>query len=247
MNNISDQYVPDRGGLKWPPLIQGVLIRRYKRFLADVRLRNGHLVTAYCSNTGSMRACSEPGRPVYLSRSKNPKRRLRYTWEMISMSSSKVGVNTQVPNQLVKTAIIHNRIKPLKNYDHVQTEITVSRRSRLDLLAEKKGTDKDRCFIEVKNCALVEKDTAYFPDAVTVRGRKHLAELEKQVGDGSRGIIFYLVQRMDATVFKPADHIDPDYGRALRKAVHAGVEIMVYDVKIDPKRIDLNQPIPYEL
>jgi len=175
MNKRTGQLTLDRGGLLWPPLIQGVLIKRYKRFLADVRLRNNHIVTAHCPNTGSMRACSEPGRPVYLSPSNNPKRRFRYTWETIEMSASLAGVNTQVPNLLVKTSILHGKIKSLAQYIQVQAEVSVGQHSRLDLLLAR--DNGERCFIEIKNCTLVEEGVAYFPDAVTTRGRKHLVEL----------------------------------------------------------------------
>ncbi|MGO9566088.1 MAG: DNA/RNA nuclease SfsA [Desulfomonilaceae bacterium] len=229
------------GGLPWPRLIKGTLIKRYKRFLADVRLGNGHVVTAHCPNSGSMMGCSEPGRPVYISRSKNPKRRLPYTWEMIEMPSSLVGVNTLVPNRLVKRTLIEGGIEALAGYERVISEVKCSPHSRLDLLLE--ASEGTRCFIEVKNCTLVEEGIAYFPDAVTERGLKHLVELQELVRLGNRGVIFFLIQRMDASIFKPADHIDPAYGSELRKAASNGVEAMAYDVHITPERITLNKRI----
>ena len=229
-------------GLVWPRLIKGTLISRYKRFLADVRLGNGHVVTVHCPNSGSMMGCCEPGRPVYISRSKNPKRRLPYTWEMIEMASSLVGVNTLVPNRLVKQTLIEDKIEALSGYERVSSEVKCSPHSRSDLALD--NSDGSRCFIEVKNCTLVEDGIAYFPDAVTARGLKHLVELQEQVRLGNRGVIFFLIQRMDSSVFRPADHIDPAYGRELRRAVTNGVEAIVYDVHITIQRIVLNRRIP---
>ena len=230
--------------MKWPKLIQGTLIRRYQRFKAEVRLRNNHMVTALCPNTGSMIACSEPGRPVYLSRQNAPHRKLKYTWEIIKMPTSLVGVNTGVPNKLVKESILAGKIPELTGYDRVRSEVPYGRNSRIDLLLEK---DRQQCFVEIKNCTLVENGVACFPDAVTTRGQKHLKELQQQVRQGHRSVMFYLVQRMDAGLFRPADHIDSEYGRGLRQAVKAGVEILVYDVRIDFTHIGINKPVPYEI
>ena len=238
----------DRGNntftLKWPPFIKGTLIRRYKRFLADVKLRNGHVVTAHCPNSGSMLVCSEPDRPVFLSRHNTPQRKLKYTWELIEMPTSLVGINTMVPNRLVKASIGAGIIPGLAGYDHVRSEVKYGQNSRIDLLLEK---DDRLCFIEAKNCTLVTDRVACFPDAVTVRGLKHLKELQGQVDRGHRCVMFYLVQRMDAKRFRPADHIDPAYGKALRQALENGVEMMVYDVELDLEGIRLNKPLPYEL
>ena len=232
-------------GLILPDLIPGILIKRYKRFLADVELENGDIVTAHCMNTGSMQACSEPGRRVYLSCHNNPKRKLKYSWEIIDMPSSRVGVNTLVPNRLVYHSIKAGRLEPFAGYDEIRPEVKVGKKHRLDLMLSKNGSDL--CYIEIKNCSLVTDGTAYFPDAVTKRGRNHLIELQKLSSMGHRGVMFFLIQRMDANIFKPADHIDPAYGKELRKAVKNGVEIMVYDVRIDLNSISLRNPIPYEL
>ena len=232
------------GYLKWPSLIQGALIKRYKRFMADVKLRNGHVVTAHCPNSGSMMECSETGRTVYLSRHNNPKRKLKYTWEMIEMPSSLVGVNTMVPNRLVRTSILAGKVPGLLGFDQLRSEIKYGENSRIDLLLEK---GEEKCFVEIKNCTLVTDGIACFPDAVTSRGLKHLKELQNQVRSGGRAVMFYLIQRMDAKLFKPADHIDPAYGKELRKAVKKGVEIMIYDVTLDPEGIRLNNAIPFEL
>ena len=231
-------------GWAWPPLIPGILIKRYKRFLADIELPGGEIVTAHCPNSGSMTTCSEAGRPVYISRADNPKRKLKYTWELIEMPESLVGVNTLVPNRLVARTILSGQVEALSGYEHLTREVKVGDHSRIDLcLSSHQGK---RCYVEVKNCTLVENGRASFPDAVTTRGLKHLNELQGLVEAGHRGVIFYLIQRMDARLFAPADHIDPDYGRGLRKAIENGVEILVYDVTIDPTQICLNKEIPID-
>ncbi len=228
--------------MQWPRLIEGVLIKRYKRFLCDVRLKNGHTVTAHCPNTGSMTGCCEPGCGVYLSRRSNPARTLRYTLELTRMGATLVGVNTMVPNKLVKESIRAGCIPHLSDYPVLRSEVRYGTNSRIDLLLEK---GIERCYVEVKNCTLVVDGVAYFPDAVSDRGLKHLHELEQQVRTGNRSVMFYLVQRMDAAEFRPADHIDPAYGKALRRACGTGVEIMAYDVKLTLKNIYLNKPLPH--
>jgi sugar fermentation stimulation protein A len=235
----------DNRGLAWPDLFRGTLVKRYKRFLADVTLDDGRRVTAHCPNSGTMRACSQPGQPVYLSFNDNPRRKLKYTWEIIRMPGSLVGVNTLVPNRLVKQSIEAGLVDALAGYDRVRTEVKTSQGSRLDLMLEREN--KATCFVEVKNCTLVEERVARFPDAVTTRGRKHLVELERLVGEGSRGVMFFLVQRMDAERFRPADDIDPAYGEALRKARQNGVEILVYDVCMDLDAIRINRKLPFFL
>ncbi len=232
------------GALHWPLLIPGTLIRRYKRFLADVRLADGTEVTAHCPNSGSMTACCEPGRPVYLSHHDTPRRKLKYTWELIDMGTSLVGVNTQVPNRLVAESIRAGRVAELTGYPDVQREVTIAPGARIDM-ALRNGNRT--CLVEVKNCTLVEGGRARFPDAVTDRGRKHLTELMEQVARGRRCVMFFLIQRMDARRFEPADDIDPAYGRALREAVAAGVEAMAYDVRIDTEAIALNRRLTVSL
>ncbi len=237
--NIDQRYI------YWPQLIQGHLVKRYKRFLADVKLDSGELITAHCPNSGSMKESSESGRPVFLSYHDNPKRKLKYTWELIEMPDSLVGVNTQRPNRLVELAISSGHIKELSNYSSIKREIKVSDHSRLDLhLSNEKG---DSCFVEVKNCTLVKKGNASFPDAITTRGRKHLIELQKLVRPNVRCVIFFLIQRMDAKIFRPADEIDKEYGAELRKATQNGVEILVYDVLIDLEKIGVNDKLPFLL
>ena len=233
------------GYLKWPPLIPGILIRRYKRFLADVKLENGRSVTAHCPNTGSMKGCSEPGRPVYVSFHDDPKRKLNYTWQLIRMSDSLVGVNTLVPNRLVELSIRSGTIPEFGFAKEIRREVAVGNRSRIDLmLLDAAGR---ACYIEIKNCTLVENGTARFPDAVTSRGVKHLIELERLRATGHRCFMFYFIQRMDARIFKPADHIDPEYAKILRRVSGNGVDILAYDVDVGLDGIRLRRPVPCEL
>ena len=230
--------------MKWPRLIEGTLINRHQRFLCDVRLKNQHAVTAHCPNTGSMTGCCEPGCAGYLSRSSNPARKLPYTLEMTRMSTALVGVNTMVPNRLVRESIAVGIIQNLSGYPTLRSEVRYGENSRIDLLLE---NGKERCFVEIKNCTLVVNQVAYFPDAVSVRALKHLHELATQVKRGNRCVMFYLIQRMDAGEFRSADHIDLAYGRTLRRALREGVEIMVYDVTLDLEKIELHKPVPFVL
>jgi sugar fermentation stimulation protein A len=234
-----------RGVIQWPALIPGTLIRRYKRFLADVRLDDGTTVTAHCPNSGSMKSCCEPDRTVYLSVHDHPRRKLKYTWELIDMPTSLVGVNTQVPNRLTAHAIAAGEVDALRGYETVRREVKAGKNSRIDILLA--SPDRRPCFVEVKNCTLVTDGVATFPDAVTLRGQKHLMELQTLAADGYRCAMFFLVQRMDANRFAPAEHIDAEYARKLRQAVKNDVEILVYDVNIDLTGIRLNNPLPYDL
>jgi sugar fermentation stimulation protein A len=232
-------------GLTWPKLIPGTLLKRYKRFLADVRLESGEVVTAHCPNTGSMKGCSEAGRTVYLSSHDNPRRKYKYTWELIAMPTSMVGVNTLVPNRLVFKSIDQKLIPELSEYTHIRREVRIGEHSRIDLMLTDGGAK--RCYIEIKNCTLVSEGIAQFPDAVTSRGLKHIIELENLSETGHRCMMFYFIQRMDAQVFRPADQVDPVYGRRLRRAVARGIEVLAYDVRIDLQGLELNKKIPCEL
>jgi sugar fermentation stimulation protein A len=232
-------------GLTWPELVPGTLLKRYKRFLADVKLDTGEVVTAHCPNTGSMKGCSEPGRTVYLSSHDNPKRKYKYTWELIIMSTSMVGVNTLVPNRLVHKSIEQKLIPELSEYNSIRREVKIGEHSRIDLMLTNGGAK--RCYVEIKNCTLVDEGIARFPDAVTSRGLKHIVELENLAEAGHRCMMFYFIQRMDAQVFRPADNIDPAYGRRLRQAVEKGIEVLAYDVGIDLQGIELNKKITCEL
>jgi len=231
--------------IKWPKLFRGTLVQRYKRFLADICLDTGQTITAHCPNSGSMKACSQPGRPVYVSVSDNPKRKLKYTWELIEMPGSLVGVNTLVPNRLVRRCAEAGVIAELAGYEQIRAEVRSGDHTRFDLMLS--NGNSERCWVEIKNCSLVENQTGFFPDAKTLRGRNHLIELQRQAAEGSRCVMFFLVQRMDAEKFMPADEIDPAYGAELRKAYENGVEIVVYDVCIDLEGIHLGKNLPWQL
>ncbi|MDI6797895.1 MAG: DNA/RNA nuclease SfsA, partial [Desulfatibacillaceae bacterium] len=176
------------------------------------------------------------------SYSQKPGRKLPYTWELIDMGDLLVGVNTLVPNRLVKKAAQDGAIKTLSGYSSVKSEIKVFDHSRIDLLFSSPG--RRDCFVEVKNCTLVEGGLALFPDAVTTRGKKHLEDLTALAGQGKRALIFLLVQRMDASAFAPADAIDPAWGAALRSAANAGVEIAAFDTAISTEGIRMGKSLP---
>ncbi|MDD2316708.1 MAG: DNA/RNA nuclease SfsA [Desulfobacterales bacterium] len=231
-------------GTGFSNLIPGILIRRYKRFLADVRLQSGKVVTAHCPNPGRMSTCCDPGSRVYLSLHDSIRRKYRYTWELIQMPGSMVGVNPVTANRIVHQSLCAGRIPSLAGYDAIHAEVSAGQGVRLDFLLE--GAEKS-CFLEVKSCTLVENRAAGFPDAVTARGLKHLVHMQRLMSDGFRCVLLFLVQRTDAEIFKPADDVDPVYGRQLRAAVSRGLEILVYDVRFDPDGIVLNNPLPINL
>lgn len=222
-------------------LVCGTLLTRYKRFLADVRLRDGEVVTAHCTNTGSMLGCKQPGSLVYLSQQNSPRRKLSYTWEMIRVGRTLVGINTLVANRLVREAVTSGVLQELQGYCHVRSEVTTGKHTRLDFCLE--GPDS-LCFVEVKNVTLRAEDAAAFPDAVTERGTKHLRELIRLRKKGHRTVLVFTVQRNDCRWFRPADEIDRDYGRWLRRAVEAGVEVLPYRATVKPTEIKLTDPLP---
>lgn len=224
------------------PLIEGILIKRYKRFLADVELADGEVVTAHTPNTGSMLGCCTPGSRVWLSDSGNPKRKYRLGWELVEAEPDiLVGINTTLANTLVSEAIEKGIIGELQNYRSLRREVRYgTENSRIDLLLE---SDPD-CYVEIKNVTLAENGTALFPDAVSKRGTRHLRELERVVRDGKRGVIVFCVQRMDADEFRPADTIDAEYARTLRQVMDNGVEALAYRASVDAKSIELVTPIP---
>ena len=223
------------------PLYQGRLLRRYKRFLADVELNSGEIVTCHCPNSGRMTGCATPGSTVLLSASDNPARTCRYTWELVSVAGHWVGINTFLPNRIVHEAVQAGVVDTLGGYDVIRPEVPYGENSRIDLLLS--GAHR-RCYVEVKNVTLVEGTLALFPDAVTVRGQKHLRELMNVVRQGDRGVIFFVVQRSDGQAVAPADNIDPEYGRLLRLAVSEGVEPLAYRARVMPDEIHLVERLP---
>jgi sugar fermentation stimulation protein A len=225
-------------------LIRGTLVQRYQRFLADVRLPGGEIVTAHCTNTGSMMGCKQPGSVVYISRSDKKGRRLLYTWEIIEVDRSWVGINTMHPNRLVAEAIASGTIPELQGYDNVRREVVTRQGTRLDLCLE--GSNGS-CFVEVKNVTLAVDGAAAFPDAVSERGTRHLKELMWLRRKGHRGAVVFVIQRTDCRIFRPADEIDSEYGRWLRRAIKAGVEALPYVAHVTPKEIVLKQRLPIRL
>lgn len=224
----------------FPPLLEGRLVRRYQRFLADVETAGG-LVTAHCPNTGSMLGCKDAGMRVWLSPAANPARKLAWTWELVETAPGViVGVHTGRSNALVREAIEAGAVPELTGYPTLRPERKYGEGSRIDLLLQAPG--RPDCYVEVKNVtAAVEGGVGYFPDAVTARGAKHLRELAAMVAAGHRAVLVFCVQRGDVAEVRPADHIDPAYGRALRDALAAGVEVLALGATVTPQAIALTR------
>ncbi len=224
----------------------GTLIRRYKRFLADIKLPGGDEITIHCPNSGSMRTCSEPGSPVCFSYSANPKRKYPHTLEMVHNGTTWIGVNTSRTNTIVAEALKKGQIRELRCFESVRKEVKTSdgNGSRLDLMVEDQGR---KIYIEVKNCSLAENHRALFPDAVTARGTKHLKELARLVSIGHGGVIFFLVQRLDCNCFSPASAIDPVYAATLCEAQRAGVAVLAYQAAVTPESIEVVGSLPVDL
>jgi len=227
------------------PLIPGTLVRRYKRFLADVVLESGETVTAHCANSGSMRSVDTPGSEVWLSPARNPDRKLRYTWELIRIGGALVGINTQHPNAIVAEAVREGAIAELDGYDSIRREVKYGRNSRIDLLLE--APDRPPCYVEVKNVTMKRgpgaDDPVEFPDAVTGRGTKHLAELADMVAEGARAVMVYLAQREDSSRFAIASDIDPTYRQTLDEAMGRGVEALCYSCRMSTAEITVGGPL----
>ena len=219
----------------------GILLKRYKRFLADIELEDKKLLTVHCPNTGSMLGCSEPGSPVMISRSDNPGRKYPHTLEMVQNGSTWVGVNTSRTNKLVREALEKKVVKEFGRLDAISQEVKTSTNTRLDFLLER---ESKRIFMEVKNCSLAESRAAMFPDAVTARGTKHLHELASLRKQGHGAVVFFCVQRGDADYFKPAHHIDPAYAEALANVASEGVMILAYQADVNPREIIIARKLP---
>jgi sugar fermentation stimulation protein A len=236
--------------MKFPdPLLKGTLIKRYKRFLADVILDSGEAIIAHCANSGSMLSVNTPGAEVWVSPARNPERKLRYTWEMIRIGDCLVGINTQHPNLLAAEAVAAGALPELAGYTAVRREVKYGRNSRIDLLLEADG--RPPCYVEVKNVTMRRDLTAVgpaeFPDAVTVRGAKHLDELAAMKAQGFRAVMLFLAQREDCRRFALAADIDPLYAAGLARARAAGVEMLCYGCRLSPLEIAIDRPIPLEL
>ncbi|MEL6428755.1 MAG: DNA/RNA nuclease SfsA [Planctomycetota bacterium] len=228
------------------PVAIGRFIKRYKRFLTDVELDGGEIVTVHCPNTGSMKGCLVEGARVAIRDSQDPKRKLQHTLQTIEVDGTWVNVDTGLPNALAYEALAAGAIESLAGYDKVRREVKYGTGSRIDVLLENEA-DGARAYVEVKNTTLVEGDVAKFPDAVTTRGLKHLEELGRVVEEGHRGVMLYCVSRSDAKSFAPADEIDPDYGKALRRVAAAGVELLAYTTKVTPTSFEFGDALPIEL
>lgn len=232
--------------MKFPvPLIEGRLARRYKRFLSDIELADGRFVTAHCANPGAMLGLTEPGSEVWLSPAANPRRRLRYSWELIRVGDHLVGINTGHPNRLVAEAIEAGAIPELSGYDRLRREVRYGRNSRIDILLETDG--RPPCYVEVKNVHLRRAEAAEFPDSVTARGTKHLHEMAAMVAAGARAVMVYVVQRGDCDRFSIAGDIDPVYAAALAHARSAGVEALCYACTVRQDGIEVASPLPLAL
>ena len=224
-------------------LLQGTLVKRYKRFFADIKYKN-KIITAHCPNSGSMMGLLDRGNKAWFSLSNNPKRKLKYTLEMIEVKNKKVGINTLLTNKIVLEALKHKKINSLNKFNHIKTEPKFSDGTRFDFLL---SNDKEKCFLEVKNVTLLrENKIAEFPDAITSRGTKHLNELCNAKKKGYQSYIFYLIQRENCNSFRIAKDIDEEYKIAFSKALKSGVKILCYDCKLNSEEIKLNKQINYE-
>ncbi len=227
-------------------LVEGRLIRRYKRFLADIQLAS-QVVTASCPNTGSMMGCAEAGSRVWLSEHDAPTRKYRHTWELVEVAGKKpviVGINTSRPNALVAEALADGAIPELAGYASVRREVPYGEEaSRVDFVLGNEG--REACYVEVKNVtAAASKGVALFPDCVSERGARHLRELTRLKAVGFRPVQLYCVQRGDVDEVRPADGIDHEYGRTLREAIAAGVEVLAYRARVTPEEIRIEKRIP---
>ena len=224
------------------PLVRGTLIRRYKRFLADVALDSGGEMTVHCPNPGAMLGLKEPGIEVWLSKSDNPKRKLSHTWELAHVDGGLTGVNTMVANRVGEEAIGGGVVPELDGYAILRREVKYGKNSRVDLLLQ--DDDRPDCYVEIKNVHLMrEAGLAEFPDSVTARGTKHLRELAAMVKAGHRAVMLYVVQRGDCDRFALAEDIDPAYASAFADAKAQGVEAIAYGCALSVKEIVLNKAL----
>jgi len=229
--------------MRYPvPLVPGTLIRRYKRFLADVRLADGRVVTAHCANPGAMLGIVSEGLPVWLLPSGDPRRKLAWSWAMVRAEGTLIGVNTSLPNTLVPEALATGRIAELAGYGPPRREVRYGAASRVDLLLERPG--HPICYVEIKNVHLRRGSTAQFPDCVSLRAARHMGELAAMVRAGHRAVVLFVVQREDCREFRVAGDLDPGYQRALAAAHAAGVEVLCYACKIGLEGIEIANALP---
>ncbi len=217
----------------YPPLEPGHLVRRYKRFFAEIGLTSGQVITAHCPNTGPMTGVCVPGSPVQVSYHPSPKRKLAYTWEMIQVDGTWVGVNTALPNRIIRRALEHRWFPGLGEYTQVRSEVAYGRQSRVDFCLEGGSVP---VYLEVKNTTWCAGSVALFPDTVTTRGQKHLRELTNLLPQ-ARAVMLYLINRGDCDRFAPGDTKDPTYGRLLRQGVAAGLEVRACRFAVTPEGV----------
>ena len=224
-------------------LLQGILLKRYKRFFVDIKYQN-KTITAHCPNSGSMMGLLKFGNTAWFTKSRDPKRKLKYTLQMINVNGKLVGINTHLTNKIVLEALENKKIKSLLNFNNIKSEVKFSDNTRVDFLI---SNNKKKSFLEVKNVTLVRKDKiAEFPDAVTTRGSKHLRELINAKKKGYNSYILYLVQREDCKYLKIAKDIDEEYKNTFDIALKNGVEILCYDCKLNNEEIKINNQIDHE-
>jgi sugar fermentation stimulation protein A len=228
------------------PMLRGVLVRRYKRFFADVALDDGRALTAHCPNPGAMLGMNTPGSVVWVSRSADPKRKLAHTLELVEVDGGLVGVNTLLPNRLVAEALAEGAISELAGYASIRREVKYGENSRVDFLLQ--APDRPACWVEVKSVTLCRGGgLAEWPDCVSARGARHIAELKAVVARGDRAVVLFLVQRNDCDRFALAHDLDPAFSRALARAVASGVEVIAYGCEVGPEKIRLSHQIPSPL
>jgi sugar fermentation stimulation protein A len=235
--------------MQLPPLTNGQIIKRYKRFLADVELTDGQIVTVHCPNTGSMSGCWEPGAAVQISHSDNPRRKLSWTLERVDMGQGWIGVHTGRTNPVVEEMLREGLLSSLSGYPTIRREVPYEshgERSRFDFLLQ--GDGKRDVWIEVKNVTLWQGDGLCFPDAVTLRGRKHLQQLAQVCAEGHRGVMVYALNRPEGGYFYPADQIDPEYGQTLRRVVaESAVEIVALRIEHSEEAMTVTGEVPVVL
>ena len=231
--------------MQFPSTLQsGRLLKRYKRFLADIVLDTGEAITAHCANPGSMMGVAPPDAPVWVSKSESKTRKLPYSWELVEVDGGLVAINTNNPNKIGAEAIENGAISELGGYGSLRREVKYGEKSRIDILLED-GEDERPCYVEIKNVHLMRTaGLAEFPDSVTSRGAKHLSELAAMVAEGARAVMLYIVQRSDCEALSPAADLDPTYARALHAAVGAGVETLCYDCDVTTSGVRLRRALP---
>jgi len=229
--------------MEFPKLTKGNLIKRYKRFLADVVLQTGETVTAHVPNSGAMTSCIEENCPVWLSFHDNPKRKLKYTLELTKINNQLICTNTSVANKIAIEAINDGTIKELQGYTNLRPEQKYGQNSRIDILLE---NEEQKCYVEVKSVTLKINDMLAFPDAITTRGTKHLQELLQMVKEGHRAVMLYVIQRTDKANFRLAKEIDKKYEETFKEVNKQGVEVLVYQSNITKKSINLKNKVLFK-